>query len=473
MRTLSPTHASTDNGCGTSAPHAPFVHSLLCCLLSAGLASAQEPAAPDLHAELSELKTIVLALKTELASLRSAGDVASARVRDLEQQIAQHSGSELDTALTEATGKVRAPSAGKGKGLMLGGYFDTEFRIDHAGAQADTFDQHRLVLQLEARVAGPVSFRSEIEFEGGGYMSGSGNYLTGNQILIEYAEAHVDLSEPVKLKVGSLLVPFGQFNAEHDSPLQEFTDRPLVARRIIPSAWNDSGLGLYGSVQPGGITLSYDLALVNGFTEKFSAIDGTRNARASFRKDNNDNKTFVGRVGCSLDLEFLDALSFGVSGLSGKYDGAGEREARMWGFDGRLRKGPFELLGEYANLRLEDGATLATPVPPGMEGWYAEARWRFFPFDESWRGMRMLGERSTFSLNLRFDSVDTDVSGTAVDFATRGDAYRDDRSRWSFGLSFRPVAQSVFKVEYQWFPEPGPLPDVDNDRIVASFATYF
>jgi hypothetical protein len=85
----------------------------------------------------------------------------------------------------------------------------------------------------------------------------------------------------------------------------------------------------------------------------------------------------------------------------------------------------------------------------------------------------MLGPRSTFSLNLRYDSVDTDISGTAVDFATRGDAYRDDRSRWSFGLSFRPVVQSVFKVEYQWFPEPASLPDVDNDRIVASFATYF
>lgn len=447
-------------------------HSLTLTLLLAGFIAAQEPAT-DLKAEVHELRTIVLALKAELATLRSAGELSSARVRELEQQVGRHSGSELEAAVTEATGKVRTPARTQEKSLMLGGYFDTEYRIDHAGTQADTFDQHRLVLQLEARVAGPVTFRSEIEFEGGGYMSGSGNYLSSNQILIEYAEAHVDLSEPVKLKVGSLLVPFGQFNAEHDSPLQEFTDRPLVARRIIPSAWNDSGIGLYGSVHPGGLTLSYDLALVNGFTEKFSAIDGTRNARASFRKDNNDNKTFVGRIGCSLDVEFLDALTFGVSGLIGKYDGSGEREARMWGFDGRVRKGPFELLGEFASLRLDDGATLATPVPPGMEGWYAEARWRFFPFDESWRGMRMLGERSTFSLNLRYDSVDTDISGTAVDFATRGDAYRDDRSRWSFGLSFRPVVQSVFKLEYQWFPEPASLPDVDNDRIVASFATYF
>lgn len=440
-------------------------------LFSASLLCAQTP--QDLSAEVRELRALVTTLKAELAIIRSAGESSSARVHELEQEIAKYSGTELETAIAETTGKVQLPRQSQEKSIVLGGYFDTEFRIDHAGTQNDTFDQHRLVLQTEARVAGPVSFRSEIEFEGGGVMTGTGNYLTSNQILIEYAEAHVDLSEPVKLKLGSMLVPFGQFNEEHDSPLQEFTDRPLVARRVIPSTWNDTGIGLYGSVHPGACTLSYDVALMNGFTERFSAIDGSRNARASFRKDNNDNKTLVGRIGCNLDVDFLDSLGFGVSGLLGKYDNAGERDARMWGFDGRVRKGPFEVLGEYASLRLEDGATLTTPVPPGMEGWYVEGRWRFFPFPEKWRGSRMLGTRSTFSLNLRYDSVDTDISGTAVDFATRGDAYRDDRSRWSFGLSFRPVVQSVFKVEYQWFPEPASLPDVDNDRIVASFATYF
>ncbi|MSR75294.1 MAG: hypothetical protein EXS14_07485 [Planctomycetes bacterium] len=456
---------------------------LLSLLVSPQRLAAQEPT-ETLRREVAELRATVNALRAEVELAKAAGAGAAEKMKALQALLATQEGAALESEIGFGVTKIGGWATRDAKRLALGGYFDTEFRVDHAGAQNDTFDQHRLVLQLESDIGGPVSFRSEIEFEGGGFVSGSGNTLTGNQILIEFAEAHVAISDAINFKTGSLLVPFNRFNYEHDAPLQELTDRPLVDRRVVPTTWNDSGIGIYGAFHPSFATIDYDIVLVNGLTERINAVDGTRNARASFRRDNNDNKTLVGRVGFGFDVAFLDALGFGVSGMLGKYDDENRQQASMIGFDWKVRKGPFEIVGEFAKLSLERGPGEISPTPPtlpvpqGMDGWYLEARYRFFP--ESWRGAGLFGPKSTFTLIGRYDQVDSDTAGVAVDFATvgnpllsRGDAYRDDRRRLTLGLNFRPTPQSVVKFEYQWFLEPAGIPDVDNDRVVASFATYF
>lgn len=446
----------------------------LALLLITGVSAQSTPAT---ESDVGALRASVEALRAEVQAARVAGDQAQQRVRELEAQLGDRDGTAMETAVREIGAKLPAIQARRDAALTVSGYFDTDFRIDHAGNTKDTFDQHRLVLKLDSDLAGPLSFRSEIEIEGGGVITGSGNYLSGNQILVEFAEAHVALSDSLNMKIGSLLIPFGRYNYEHDSPLQELADRPLVNRRLIPTTWNDSGIGIYGAFHPEFATIDYDFVLINGLTEKINAIDGTRNARASFRKDNNDNKTVAGRIGMNFDVSWLEALGLGVSGMCGKYDDENQQTATMLGFDWRLRKGPFELLGEYAKLNLDRGpgemtTSVTTNVPGGMDGWYAELRYHFFP--ESWRADDgLLGPRSTFCATLRYDSIDSDTGTTAVDFASRGDAYRDDRRRLTCGLSFRPVQQSVFKLEYQWFPEHSGIASVDNDRIVFSFATYF
>jgi hypothetical protein len=181
----------------------------------------------------------------------------------------------------------------------------------------------------------------------------------------------------------------------------------------------------------------------------------------------------IGRLGITPDLGFLDAANFGTSLATGKYDDAGQQWLTMWGFDWTVKQGPFELVGEYARAWLDRGAPeIAAGVPPGMEGWYIEGRLHFFP--DGWRqALPIFTESSTFTLVARYGQADTDTSGTAVDFAARGDAYRDDRTRLTVGLNFRPVEKTVFKFEYQWFFEPAGIPDLDNNRLVVSFATYF
>ena len=130
------------------------------------------------------------------------------------------------------------------------------------------------------------------------------------------------------------------------------------------------------------------------------------------------------------------------------------------------------MIGEYACFDLERGqGQIDGGVPGGADGFYIQLNFHFFP--ESWRGVsRFFTDESTFTAVFRFGTVDTDDSTLAIDRATRGDAYRDDRNRYTLGLNFRPIEKTVFKIEYQFIDEDG-FEDARNNRLVISFATYF
>lgn len=391
------------------------------------------------------------------------------RIEELEEEV---HGEAVDARLEQLVNRVASRPMVVDEDLSIGGYFDIEFR-DDAAAGNSTFDQHRWIIQVDADIVeDAISFTSELEIEGGG---AGASFLSDNEIVIEFAELHIHLDQAFNVKAGILLVPFGRFNKLHDSPLRDLTDRPLVDRRIIPTTWGDAGVGAYGDFDLGFMGLDYDVILSNGLDDDFSSTPGGgfRGNRPSFREDNNDNKQILGRLGFTPHLELLDFTNFGLSLGHGKYDDAGKQTIEMAGVDWTLKKGPFELIGEYAVFNLERGPDeIAAGAPGGADGYYVQLNYHFFP--ESWRGSTaFFTEESTFTLALRYGSIDTDDSARAIDRMTRGDSYRDDLSRFTLGLNFRPVERTVVKVEYQFLEEPGGVASADNDRFVVSFATYF
>jgi hypothetical protein len=411
-----------------------------------------------------ELEGKVGVLETKLAE-RDATEAS--RMKELEDRLVGRT-SEIDKAIDRLEALETSPAAASR--LRVGGYFDFEFRADEA-TEKNTFDQHRFVLKFDGDVTDFVSFRSEVEFEGGG---AGASYLSNNYVAIEYAEVRFRFDRAFNVKAGALLMPFGRYNYAHDSPLQDLTDRPYVATFIVPTTWTEAGVGAFGGVQMGDVLFDYDVVVTNGLDQGFSTTPGggMRDSRSSFRADNNDQKQIAGRVGVTPDVGFLDGLSFGASGLWGTYDDLGTQDVSMFGFDLFVKKGPFELLGEAVWANLDRTPTLATAgVPGGLDGWYLEGRFHFFP--ESWRGATsFFGDESTFTLVFRAEAVDTDDSATAIDFAARGDAFRDDARRYTIGLNFRPSERTVIKFEYQFIDEPGAL-SAGNDRIVMSIATSF
>lgn len=410
--------------------------------------------------------------------LHQQNQVSLAKIEQLQGQIAttdQPSGlaNAIQTLSNQTAGvAIQQNSNTLQNAINFGGYFDTEFRDDHTKDSTE-FDQHRLVLAFSGTILkNAISYVTEIEFEGGG---AGASYLTDNEVVVEFAHLNFNFDRAFNIKVGALLVPFGRYNVNHDSPLRDLTDRPLVNRRLIPTTWSAAGIGVYGAWDMFGILFDYDIVLNNGLDEDFSttAGGGFRGNRNSLRADNNDNKMVIGRLGIRPDLGFFDSVNLGLSFGFGKYDDLNEQDITMFAFDWTIKRGDFELIGEYALFDLDRSAReVALGAPSGGEGYYVQLNYHFFP--ESWRGTnRFFTAESTFTLVFRVGNVDTDDSADGIDRDTRGVAFRDDIMRYTVGLNFRPIEKSVLKIEYQFWTETSGIEDADNDRFVISFATYF
>jgi len=426
-------------------------------LLLAAAATRAAPAAPegDLERTVQEQGRQIRDLKAEVERLRAQETTRDrgALAEDIERYLDQAG---PDSALS--AGAERPGLLGR---TRLGGYFSLEF-YDGEG-EPTTFDQHRLVLLLYSQIADGIRFSTEIEFEGGG---ADVDFLTDNEILVEYAELGFDLiGDHLAFVAGIILMPWGRYNQIHDDPLWNLTERPLVARYIGAVAFGQPGLALEGTVEPAdGWFLDYDVALVQGFAEGFSTNGGVRGARQSFREDNNNNKQVFGRIVVSPPVRFLDALEAGGSFNFGNYDAAGSLSTWGYAFEIFAKRGPFEVVAEYMNQHMEQPAGAPLSEPRRGSGWYVDVLYRFFP--AGWRGKHLLlTEESSFAFVVRVEGID-------LNHGTTGTTFRDDLTQLTLGFSFRPVERTVFKVSWTFVDSEDPAFS-NADFLAMSWSSYF
>lgn len=338
----------------------------------------------------------------------------------------------------------------------IGGYAEAHARWQQAdGIKEDAgFLMKRWNIFTSTQVSEIVRIGAELEFEEG-----------GEEIKLEYAAIDVTVHPSVTLRAGAILAPLGRFNLSHDSPRNDFTDRPLVSTEIVGTALTETGIGVLGPVGLGrGGRLTYELYAVNGFHEGLihDSPDGTRIplGRGNF-EDNNGSPAFVGRVAWSPRLGY----ELGVSGHRGAYNRfvvEGEEvedrhDLTLWSVDMEATVASVEVSGEAVVADIG--------IPRGLEGIYASGQRGFYlqavrPFGRGW--MRAL-PRSYFSVGARVDHVDfdTDLAGDAVGQVT-------------LGVNFRPTDDSVLKLDYV----RGRTWDRFNNRgdaagLLFSIATYF
>ena len=277
---------------------------------------------------------------------------------------------------------VAAPKA------IVGGYFDIQYRThqkgvletgdynDIRGLQGTTngFDQQRFVPFIYADITEHVKFASEIEIEHG--IRGAGEI----EISLEFAHIDYLVNEPFNIRAGILLIPIGKFNLLHDSPLNDLTDRPLVAQFVIPSTMSETGAGFYGTFYPGRTSkLDYELYFTTGpcgynsdGSPRANEETGTKDTRQ--RKceqtadglDINNGKAVSGRLAFSPML----GVEVAGSGYFGNASPSSYNPLSITAIDWTLQKGPFELIGEAAwsyargNSRAIPGST-ACGFSPG------------------------------------------------------------------------------------------------------------
>jgi hypothetical protein len=338
----------------------------------------------------------------------------------------------------------------------IGGYAEAHSRWEQSDGVREElgFQLKRWNLFTSTRVSDVVSIAAELEIE-----------ELGEEIILEFAAIDFALHPSLTLRAGAILSPVGRFNLAHDSPRNDFTDRPLVSTDLVGTALTEPGFGLLGSLPVGGVgRFTYEVYAVNGFHEGliYDSSEGTRIPLGKRNaEDNNASPAWVGRLAWSL----RPGVEVGVSGHHGAYnvfhlDGE-EVEARR-----TLTIGALDAEGEVLGIRLSGEAVVAhLDIPPGLDGVYAGRQRGLYVqgVREFGRGWVATLPASNFAIGTRFDVVDFDAR-------LRGDSVK----RWTLGVNFRPTADSVLKLDY--------LRGRDRDRfnnasekagVLLSLATYF
>lgn len=338
----------------------------------------------------------------------------------------------------------------------FGGYAEAHARHERADGAAEEsgFVAKRFNLFASARVSDVVRFASELEFEDG-----------GEEVKLEFAAIDLRIHPSFALRGGMILSPLGRFNLSHDSPLNEFTDRPLVSTELIGVALSEPGLGALGQFRAGSSgRITYEAYATNGFHDGLisGAEDGTRIplGRGNL-EDNNGSPAFVGRVAWSP----RPAFELGLSAHHGAYnvfetEGVPVDDRRS----ATIAVADFDAV--VAGTRVQgEIATANVQIPQGLKGIYASGQRGAFveAIREFGRGFVSTLPASTFAAKVRWDAVDfnTAIPG-------------DSRSQFTAGVNFRPTAESVLKLDYV----RGRVRDEFNNKssraaLLFSLATYF
>ena len=338
----------------------------------------------------------------------------------------------------------------------IGGYAEAHARYQKVdGLQDETgFSAKRLNLFVNSRVSDFVRFGAELEFEDG-----------AEEILLEYAAIDLRIHPSLTVRGGMILSPLGKFNLSHDSPLNEFTDRPLVSTDILGVALSEPGIGAFGQFRTARTgRLSYEAYITNGFHDGLieQSEDGTRIplGRRNF-EDNNGSPAIVGRFAFSPSLNY----EIGISAHHGAYntfslEGAPidkRRNLTIAAIDAEAMLLGVRISGEAASATLD--------VPEGLKGIYASRQRGIYVegVKDFWRGRISTMRKSYFSAKVRWDYIDfdSDRAGTSIGQITAG-------------LNFRPTEDSVLKLDYVRGRGRDEFNNLGQHAfLLASIATYF
>lgn len=414
-----------------------------------------------------------------------AGPMTDIKVeRKGEEKIPLGFGSTGSGKLLYAKPFLSAPKA------IVGGYVDAMYNIlsrqNLDNPSRNSFGQQRFVPFIYADITDHIKFAAEIEFERGGTnapQTGDGS------MSVEFAQLDYLVDEMINFRAGLLLMPVGKFNLLHDSPLNDLVDRPMVSRLIIPSTWFEAGAGIYGTLYPSRLSkVDYELYAVNGMSQTAGGITdlGLRSARGSVSRDRDDSKNIVGRVAFSPML----GIEIAGSGYYGQYKPSTGTTAAghigIYAVDWTLQRGPLELIGEAAWARITNNnatGVAATPIgPAGMFGYYIQGNYHFMPEILKRLAPSHFSDASTFTATLRWEHVDTDTDNRTI---VNGLGNRRELDRLTVGLNFRPIEDTVFKINWQYNAQNGavgltPAGDlgtanspIDGDGFLFQAATYF
>lgn len=353
--------------------------------------------------------------------------------------------------------------------VALGGYVEanTAWFSEDGVSEGLSFQLPRLTLFASSTITRGIKFLTEIEFEEG-----------GREINIEFASLDVQLLPALNLRGGVVMNPIGAFNQNHDGPKWEFVDRPISATQMLPATWSNAGFGLHGKFYQGPWTLGYETYLSNGFDE--SIIDNTEGrsflpaAKASGERF---EESFNGRplLSAKTAIRHRSIGEIGISYMGGAYNKAEDdgieidavRRVHTFAVDVNTTLPGLGTVftGEWAWVNIELPADYAPQYGGSQYGGFLDIVQPVF------RGKTLHWNKSVLNLATRLEYVDWNVGS----FAETGTNIADDLFAISGGISFRPSAQTVLRLNYryQWQQDLFGNPTARSAGWLFGLSSYF
>lgn len=121
------------------------------------------------------------------------------------------------------------------KNVNVTGYGETHFNLP-TDERANTFDAHRFVIGVNARLTDWIFLNAEIDYE-----------HAAQELEFEMGYLDFLIDPKVNFRAGTVLVPVGFLNEFHEPVLFWTVERPVFHTRIIPTSWNATGGGFFGT----------------------------------------------------------------------------------------------------------------------------------------------------------------------------------------------------------------------------------
>jgi hypothetical protein len=323
----------------------------------------------------------------------------------------------------------------------IGGYGEVQYSNHSGKGTPGEVNLERFVVYLAHAFSDRISLRSELEIEDARLENGSAS----GEVALEQAYLDYRLVDAVTLRTGLILVPVGILNEIHEPPTFNGVARPDFDHDVLPTTWRELGAGVVGHL-PGVSAVSVRLYLLNGLrADGFTAEEGIRGGRQQGQKATFANPSFTGRLeygrpGLRLGAAFWYGGTAGQDSVLGT--GAFDAPLAVVAADGRFDVGAFQFRGEFATIHVGDAQAInsryGSAVGSRIAGGFLEGAFNLLrPIAPASRQTLML-----FLRHERFDMHAAVPPGTAQDPALA-------RRITTFGLSYKPLWNVVFKGDYQ------------------------
>ncbi|RYV01308.1 hypothetical protein SOPP22_12955 [Shewanella sp. OPT22] len=332
---------------------------------------------------------------------------------------------------------------------------------DTTPSRRGRFDLERIVTEFGYKFNDQWDVEVEIEYEHGGAGAALeydgfeefGEFETeieaGGEVVVEKAQFRYRHNENFGVKFGNIHVPVGLGTILH-KPNQYLTVmRHRSEEAIIPTTWNEFGIGVFGSIG----NFNYQAQMINSLNSEYFRTYGWVSTGHQKRFEHVNADDFAGVFRLEYGNFKDEGLALGASYYYGITSGnrhsedrvIGDGELSIFSLQGAYVQGPWTLRGQYILGTLEDSDDIAkaNKTTPGLR-----------PGNFSQVGSEAESFFVEAGVNLQ-EFIDVPVTVFAnIDYSNplkeveSGSASQRFENTWtSVGFNYSPIPEIVIKAE--------------------------